>query len=221
MANPFRSSFVNRARYYVRLFWLPILCVALAGIGLNRADAADSDPPFTVTAASTGRPATPVFSVRRIPVSLVTPLQGSLLADQIRGTSQGLPNADSCQIVTNAALRVVYAHNPTTALIPASNQKILTAYTALTLFGVDKKFRTQVVSDAPIDRGIVSGDIFLVVAVLANTEEAPCHRLDGAQQGPLARLRAGRTHERGSVGSSGTAAAVGAGGVLPPTSKKV
>ena len=161
MANPLRSSFVHRLRYYLRQFWLPIICVALAAVGLNRADAADADPK-PLASAAVGRVTTPVFSVRRVPVALVTPLRGVLLAEPIRAAAQGLAGADSCQIVTNSALRVLYSNNTSTPLTPASNQKILTAYSALTLFGVDKKFRTQVVSDAPIDRGIVSGDLFLI-----------------------------------------------------------
>lgn len=46
---------------------------------------------------------------------------------------------------------VLYAREPDRPLVPASNQKVLTAVAALAAFGPSHRFTTQVSADAPID----------------------------------------------------------------------
>ena len=56
----------------------------------------------------------------------------------------------------------VVAVNPDFRLRPASNQKILTAMGALEYIGADAVLTTQLSSSAPIDGGVLQGDLYLV-----------------------------------------------------------
>src|SRR5690606_32087318 len=56
-----------------------------------------------------------------------------------------------------------FEHRAGTALVPASNLKLLTGFAALELLGADTRFRTDVVgSAAPDGSGTVAGDLWLV-----------------------------------------------------------
>ncbi|MCH1930950.1 D-alanyl-D-alanine carboxypeptidase/D-alanyl-D-alanine-endopeptidase [Shewanella sp. A25] len=48
-----------------------------------------------------------------------------------------------------------------TLLIPASTQKVLTAVTALATFGQDYRYETQLLTDAPVRQGQITGDLYL------------------------------------------------------------
>jgi D-alanyl-D-alanine carboxypeptidase/D-alanyl-D-alanine-endopeptidase (penicillin-binding protein 4) len=56
---------------------------------------------------------------------------------------------------------VVYEHQPKAMLLPASNQKLITLYSALKLLDVNEPFRTSVYVDKPADKnGVVQGNIY-------------------------------------------------------------
>lgn len=57
--------------------------------------------------------------------------------------------------------RVVYEVNPVTPSSPASVIKVLTAIVALDALGPDRRLKTSVRADPPVD-GVVAGDLFLV-----------------------------------------------------------
>lgn len=57
--------------------------------------------------------------------------------------------------------RVVYEKNADLALMPASNQKILTSTAALSRLGPDFRFKTQVLRTGKIENGVLKGDLFL------------------------------------------------------------
>jgi D-alanyl-D-alanine carboxypeptidase/D-alanyl-D-alanine-endopeptidase (penicillin-binding protein 4) len=54
-------------------------------------------------------------------------------------------------VVARSDGRVLFAREPDRALVPASNQKILTAVAALARFGPTYSFRTELLADAPPD----------------------------------------------------------------------
>ena len=64
----------------------------------------------------------------------------------------GLRGASVGALVVRAADgQVLFAHHPNRALVPASNQKVLTALAALATFGPAYRFTTRLVADAPPD----------------------------------------------------------------------
>jgi len=58
--------------------------------------------------------------------------------------------------------RQIYAHEPDRPLIPASNQKILTALAALSAFGPAYRFTTDVRADRPPDRSGAVGTLYVI-----------------------------------------------------------
>ncbi len=57
---------------------------------------------------------------------------------------------------------VVYAHRASQTRIPASNEKLVTAFAALDVLGADHRFETRVVRGAPVVGGVLRGDLFIV-----------------------------------------------------------
>lgn len=55
--------------------------------------------------------------------------------------------------------RVLYARNPRTLLMPASNMKILTLSAAAETLGWDYRFKTVLETAAPIENGVLKGDL--------------------------------------------------------------
>lgn len=55
----------------------------------------------------------------------------------------------------------LFAVNADSALVPASNQKLVTTAAALHYLGPDFRYGTYVVADAPVDSGVVRGDVVL------------------------------------------------------------
>jgi hypothetical protein len=68
--------------------------------------------------------------------------------------------------VEGASGRVVYAHRPTTKLIPASNMKLPVAAAALHLLGPDHRFVTELRGAGRLDAasGVLDGDLVLPAA---------------------------------------------------------
>jgi len=98
-----------------------VLASVLAPRALPAADAADPD------------------------VALARRLAAALDARALRGARIG------ALVVDDADGRVVFEQTPDRALVPASNQKILTALASLRAFGPAHRFTTEVGSDAPPD----------------------------------------------------------------------
>jgi D-alanyl-D-alanine carboxypeptidase/D-alanyl-D-alanine-endopeptidase (penicillin-binding protein 4) len=71
--------------------------------------------------------------------------------------------ADSASIsVRDEDGDVVFAHRASESRIPASNEKLVTAFAALDLVGAEHRFETRVVRSAAIDDGVLRGDLYLV-----------------------------------------------------------
>ncbi|NNM05713.1 MAG: D-alanyl-D-alanine carboxypeptidase/D-alanyl-D-alanine-endopeptidase, partial [Gemmatimonadetes bacterium] len=53
------------------------------------------------------------------------------------------------------------AMNPHQLMVPASNMKVLTTAAALHILGPDFKYRTFVMADGPVEKGVLRGDLVL------------------------------------------------------------
>lgn len=68
----------------------------------------------------------------------------------------------SVEVVSASKYDVLYSHNPTAKLIPASVTKLVTAAIALVELGLDYKFKTIVYTDdSNISDGVINGNIYL------------------------------------------------------------
>lgn len=108
-------------------------------------------------------PATPVLSARRVAATLGFPGWSAQLRaplDQIIRT-ETVP-ATTCAVAATPADYPIYAYNADIPLVPASNQKLVTAYAALNLFGPDYRFRTTLATDSRVTNGVVEGDVWLI-----------------------------------------------------------
>jgi D-alanyl-D-alanine carboxypeptidase/D-alanyl-D-alanine-endopeptidase (penicillin-binding protein 4) len=103
---------------------------------------------------------TDVLAFRRLPTVISRQLNVDALAAQVDPTF-ALLNERSCAAVSLDG-EIVGEHNAELPVIPASNQKLPVAGTALELLGADFRYRTEVRAAAePID-GVVAGDLVLV-----------------------------------------------------------
>ena len=129
---------------------LVVVAVGAGGAGASRPAAAES-----TTASS----ATPVFSARRLP-ALVQAIaaEGDLKAelDPVVDASPG----DTC-LAVDVAGHELFRADAQDPLVPASNQKIVTAQLALDVLGPDHRFTTEV-GGALGDDGVVDGDLYLI-----------------------------------------------------------
>lgn len=66
----------------------------------------------------------------------------------------------AAKIIDLDADEVVYEYNPESLLLPASNQKLVTLYSALKMLDVNKSFRTSVFADSSIKNGVIDGNLY-------------------------------------------------------------
>ncbi len=105
-------------------------------------------------------PATPLLSARRVPEYLSLPEANSVIEAGLQNVANRSPEL-SCLVVRDGPAEL-FSLNPEVALIPASNQKIVTATAALFELGSARRFETTVVTNAPIVDGVVQGNVYLV-----------------------------------------------------------
>jgi D-alanyl-D-alanine carboxypeptidase/D-alanyl-D-alanine-endopeptidase (penicillin-binding protein 4) len=124
-------------------------------------DAERLDARFVAAApADLSSAATPALSARRIPEELVEPQADRALANRLTQLVAEQPGP-SC-LVVEVDGRPIVAHQPTTALIPASVSKAVTAVAVLDHIGPEERFATRLVTDAPVVDGVVQGDLWIV-----------------------------------------------------------
>ncbi len=85
---------------------------------------------------------TPLFAVRRIPTLLSAPLATTQIKQKLTSLSALIPGGSCLGVLADG--QVVGAINPDTAVIPASNMKMITAAVALEVLGPDYTFDTVV-----------------------------------------------------------------------------
>ena len=144
--------------------------VALAGVWQY---ASANVPPATTTTTTTLPPdpvaplTTPILSYRRQPEPLAERAAAAAAeaayADRLTSLTRTLAEGGD----GTACLRMVDGDeviadvNGAVPLVPASNQKLLVAATALDVIGADFRYRTELQSPPPVD-GVVPGDVSLI-----------------------------------------------------------
>jgi D-alanyl-D-alanine carboxypeptidase/D-alanyl-D-alanine-endopeptidase (penicillin-binding protein 4) len=103
---------------------------------------------------------TPILSARRVPETLQQPLADAALQPELDKIMLGSGSA-ACLIVTEDD-RLLNSTNALLSLVPASNQKILTTYAALSQYGPLHTFETHVAATAPVENGVIAGDVYLI-----------------------------------------------------------
>lgn len=103
---------------------------------------------------------TPLLSARRLPRTLQAPVADAAITPRIQAAAGASP-PQSCLLV-QAGPRTVSAVRPELALVPASNEKLLTTFVALSVLGGDFRYRTTLRADAPAVNGVINGNLYLV-----------------------------------------------------------
>jgi len=129
---------------------------ALVVVGFVR----DEGPVPSTGAGPEARLDTPVLSARRVPDLLARPVALRAVAERVSPVLARFPES-SCVLVTDGAT-VLAAASSDAALSPASNTKLLTASTALSILGGEERLSTRVLTAAPPSSGVIAGDLVLV-----------------------------------------------------------
>lgn len=110
---------------------------------------------------STRRVATPVLSARRIP-ELIARGTAQRRLEASLGPRAATINGDFCFTAAVGGVSII-DHAGGTALMPASNLKLVTAFAALKVLGADSVLHTEVAAGAkPSGDGTVEGDLWFI-----------------------------------------------------------
>lgn len=114
----------------------------------------------TTTVAPARRATTPVLSSRRLPALVTAPLLTTSLRKGVAAVAATTPTPGCLLVELDGA--PVQDLRGDTPVVPASNQKLLTAAAALDVLGGDHRFATTAVAAAaPVD-GVLRGDLTIV-----------------------------------------------------------
>ena len=148
----------------MRRWILPFLLLVVAGFASWQAvetEAALAEAIVVNSDEITEPPTTtPLLSVRRTPEWLREPLLVENLEASLNTLAASFPS-QSCLVVSIDGTQV-FSRNGTLPLVPASAQKVLTAFGVYEILGGDHTFETSVVTNAPLADGILDGDLYLV-----------------------------------------------------------
>ncbi|MFV0308895.1 MAG: D-alanyl-D-alanine carboxypeptidase/D-alanyl-D-alanine-endopeptidase [Desertimonas sp.] len=157
-----RSSDAAPGWMLVVIALVPVLALGLVWRWASGQEGGGAEPasPDT-TAPPPPDPAlnTPLLSYRRTPGVLARSVNLTAFQQEVADFATDL-NATSCVAVDLDGI-TVGAANGDVALIPASNQKIITGATALAVLGADYTFTTELRGAAP-SGGVIAGDVYLV-----------------------------------------------------------
>ncbi|MGH1493233.1 MAG: D-alanyl-D-alanine carboxypeptidase/D-alanyl-D-alanine-endopeptidase [Acidimicrobiales bacterium] len=143
--------------------WLPPALLAIVALvawrAANRADfgaISAQDVTYEATLQS------PVLSARRVPLTLRAPVNDSLIFDGVNQILEQTPSEQVCLAVRNGDRVLGTPREIEGGLVPASNQKLLTTYTALETLGPDFTYNTRVAVTALINDGVLDGDLYFI-----------------------------------------------------------
>ncbi len=141
--------------------YLPlVLLVLVAGVAWRAAGSADIDDERLDAIQYERELSTPVLSARRVPRTLQAPIADDAIQPAIDTVLAG-STPTTCLVVTVDG-RVIADQNPELPVVPASNEKILTTFVALSLLGPDQTFTTELRSTGVVNDGLLEGDLYLV-----------------------------------------------------------
>ena len=103
---------------------------------------------------------TPLLSARRAPRALQAPVADAALSPALVTLVTG-STADTCVVIDIGDRRIANV-NPNLPLVPASNQKVLTTFAALSSLGTNTTFTTRIYAQGSIVDGVLNGDIVIV-----------------------------------------------------------
>ncbi len=139
---------------------------------ISSTTAVSQPPPPTTSSGSEGIVVSEDSENREIPQELpqITGSTVTQLTDQLEASINSFPTGTkSCLVAREqnviseqVVLGNLFEHNPQLSLVPASNQKLITAAAALLLLGPDYKFTTRVLAPQPPADGVIVGDLYLV-----------------------------------------------------------
>ncbi len=146
--------------------WLPLAVLTGLAFGSWQASkATDTDEASVVPVAYENELGTPLLSARRVPETLQAPIADDALQPAITTFIDGLqsaqPDLQTCLIVEVDGRQLVN-QGANLALIPASNQKLVTTYAALEVLPADTRFTTRVSRVGDITDGVLAGDLYFV-----------------------------------------------------------
>jgi D-alanyl-D-alanine carboxypeptidase/D-alanyl-D-alanine-endopeptidase (penicillin-binding protein 4) len=137
-----------------------LVIAAFAGWQAVESDSALAEETESPEGRSAPPLSTPLLSVRRTPEFLREPILLENLQLALDGVVEQFPS-QSCLVVTLDG-EEVYVENPTLPLVPASTQKLVTAFGVYDILGADHTFETSVVTEGPLVEGVLDGDLYLV-----------------------------------------------------------
>lgn len=147
----------------MRRWILPLVLLLVAAVGgwqAVRTDEALASRLESSTGVSAPAAQTPLLSIRRTPEFLRQPTILSNLRGDLETLAADFPTL-SCLVVSVDG-EEIFSKNPTLPLVPASAQKIITAYAVYEILEADSAFETRVVSNASLVDGVLDGDLWLV-----------------------------------------------------------
>lgn len=104
---------------------------------------------------------TPVFSLRRAPKLLTSPLANQKLQDEINLLLDALP--DSACLAISSPLERIYDYQTGIPLVPGGTQKILTSYAAIKQLGASFQYETIIAAERETDEdgNLLSSDLYV------------------------------------------------------------
>lgn len=148
-----REHAVHAARLRAAAF----LCGALVSVaaigtaGCAQRGPGAAAPQGRVSGAGTSRPAVTSGSLAALRRQLDTLFDGA----DFEGTSWGI------LVRSLRTGETLYAHNPTKLMVPASSMKVVTLAATAERLGWDFRFDTRLGTSAPIEDGVVRGDVLV------------------------------------------------------------
>ena len=139
--------------------------VRAVGKATTKARAAKAPPQRRTSSRRRAANRTPVRTARAAPVSTAysSPRSVSALASDLGGILRAHTRGGRWGVMVVSVTRgdTLFASNADVLLKPASIMKMMTTGLALERFGPDHKFATHVLRDAPVNNGVLEGNLYL------------------------------------------------------------